>query len=97
MPRLDHALRHPVGGEELGAGAAVDARIGRFEAGRRAARQRAASHSSQNAPSIPCSATGWIPTGVPKAGTPQASASITDSPKPSSSDGTSTALAALIQ
>ena len=40
---------------------------------------------------------GWIPTGVPNAGTPHASASITDSPKPSSADGTSTALAALIQ
>ena len=48
-------------------------------------------------PSIPCSATGWIPTGVPNAGTPHASASITDRPKPSSCDGTSTAFAALIQ
>ena len=65
--------------------------------GRSAARQASRSHGAQYAPSIPCSATGWIPTGVPNAGTPHASASITDSPKPSSADGTSTALAALIQ
>ena len=38
-----------------------------------------------------------MPTGVPNAGTPHASASITDSPNPSLADGTSTALAALIQ
>ncbi len=38
-----------------------------------------------------------MPTGVPNAGTPHASASITASPKPSFADGTSTALAALIQ
>ena len=46
---------------------------------------------------MPPSATGWMPTGVPNAGTPHASASITDSPNPSSALGTSTALAALIQ
>ena len=46
---------------------------------------------------MPSSATGWIPTGVPNAGTPQAVASITDRPKPSACEGTSTALAALIQ
>jgi hypothetical protein len=38
-----------------------------------------------------------MPTGVPNAGTPQAIASITDSPNPSACEGTSTALAALIQ
>ena len=59
--------------------------------GRSAARQRPASHGSQNAPSIPPSATGWMPTGVANAGTSQASASITESPKPSSWLGTSTA------
>ena len=46
---------------------------------------------------MPCSATGWTPTGVPKAGTPHASASMTESPKPSAADGTTTAFAALIQ
>src|ERR671918_536290 len=46
---------------------------------------------------MPSSATGWMPTGVANVGTPQASASITDSPNPSACDGTSTALAALIQ
>ena len=38
-----------------------------------------------------------MPVGVPNAGTPQASASITARPNPSFADGTSTALAALIQ
>ena len=38
-----------------------------------------------------------MPTGVPNAGTPHAIASITLSPKPSAWEGTSTALAALIQ
>src|SRR5919108_306158 len=38
-----------------------------------------------------------MPTGVPNGGTPHASASIAERPNPSASDGTSTALAALIQ
>ena len=38
-----------------------------------------------------------MPTGVANAGTPHAIASITDSPKPSACEGTTTALAALIQ
>ena len=95
-PRVDHARGHRVGGEQLGAGPPVDARIGRLEVRASAARQASRSHGG-HAPSIPSSDTGWIPTGVPNAGTPHASASITASPKPSSSDGTSTALAALIQ
>ena len=65
--------------------------------GRSAARQASRSHGAQYAPSMPSSATGWMPTGVPNAGTPHASASITASPNPSACDGTSTALAALIQ
>ena len=88
---------HPVGGEQLGARAPVHPRVGRLELRRERGPPALASHAAQNAPSIPCSATGWIPTGVPNAGTPHASASITASPKPSSCDGTSTAFAALIQ
>ncbi len=37
---------------------------GAATSGASAARQRSRSHSSQNAPSTPCSATAWIPTGV---------------------------------
>ena len=70
---------------------------GASRCGASAVRQRSRSHGAHSAPSIPPRTTGWIPTGVPKAGTPHASASITESPKPSSCDGTSTALAALIQ
>ena len=97
-PRRDHARGHAVGGEQLGAGAAVDPRIRRPpRAGASAARQASRSHGAQSAPSMPASATGWMPDRRPEAGTPQADASITASPKPSSCDGTTTALAALIQ
>ena len=97
-PRGDHACGHPVGGEALGGGAAVDARVGRRQVRRqRRAPARPRSQSRQAEPSIPASATAWAPTGVPNAGTSHADASITASPMPSSCDGTITALAALIQ
>src|SRR5690348_3107129 len=63
--------------------------------GASAARQASRSNGAQWAPAIPLSASGWIPTGVASTGTSHASASSTASPKPSRSDGTSTAFAAL--
>ena len=97
-PGLDDALRHPVGGEELRAGAA------RRRAGRPPRAPAAAPRASARRPTARRTRRrsrrarpDGCPTGVPNAGTPHASASITESPKPSSCDGTSTALAALIQ
>ena len=92
----DDPLGHPLGREQRGARAAVDARIRRREVGReRALARRARRTAPQCAPAIPSSASGAIPTGVASTGTSHASASSTASPKPSRSDGTSTALAAL--
>ena len=68
---------------------------GRPGAARARARHAAASNGPQYVPATPASASGWIPTGVASTGTSQASASSTASPKPSRSEGTSTALAAL--
>ena len=64
--------------------------------GSRAMRQRASSNGAHSAPSTSSRASGWMPTGVASTGTSQASASSTASPKPSRSEGTRTALAALI-
>ena len=96
-PGFEHALRHPVGGEQPARARPATRGSAAARCGSSAARQTTGSHCAQSAPAIPPSATGWMPTGVAKAGTSHASASITDSPKPSSCDGTSTALAALIQ
>ncbi len=79
---------------------AVPARcaVARRRAAARARRASVAmSNGAQSAPSMPASASGWMPTGVASTGTSQASASSTARPKPSRSEGTSTALAALIQ
>ena len=68
---------------------------GRRDAPARRRAQAAASKGAHRVPWTPSSASGWMPTGVASTGTSQASASSTARPKPSRSEGTSTALAAL--
>ncbi len=63
--------------------------------GRNASLQMRLSKGAQSVPSTSFSTSGAIPTGVLSTGTLQASASSAASPKPSRSEGTSTALAAL--
>ena len=97
-PCGDHARGHPVGREARRRGAPVDPPIPAAKTcGATAARQASRSQGRQADPSIPASATACAPTGVPNAGTSHADASITASPMPSFSDGTTTALAALTQ
>ena len=97
-PRGDHAGGHPVGGEALGGGPAVDPRI-RAPPGAGAAprARRRASHGEARRALDPGQRHRVRADRGAERGTSHADASITASPMPSSCDGTSTALAALIQ
>ena len=68
---------------------------GASRCGSSALRHRSSSNGAHSVPATCASASVWMPTGVASTGTSHASASSTASPKPSRSDGTSTALAAL--